>query len=85
MREWLSIATYDRGASTVHNGAAVLWGPGSFRLEGRGTSSIHLHLAVQGQGVKTIIARGDLLALGTSTTRDNGHIAILRLAASTRV
>jgi hypothetical protein len=66
---------------------------GEVCLEGQGTSAAsssatsrcrcrRSHLAVQGE-VENIIARGDLLALGTSTTRDNGHIAISRLAATT--
>jgi hypothetical protein len=67
-------------------------------LEGQGTSAASsiatsrcrcrrshiqdIHLAVQGVGDTSSIARGDLLALGTSTTRDNGHIAIPTLAVT---
>ena len=71
----------------MHDGAIIIpLDPGVVCLEGQGIS----HLAVQRDGVTvttmvttTTIARGDLLALGTSTTRDNGHIAILLRAVTT--
>jgi len=81
IRVWLP-TNHDRRASTVHYGAFIVdtVTDGEVCLEGHGIN----HLAVQDDGVTTIrtIARGDLLTLGTSTTRDNGHIAILLLAVT---
>ena len=73
---------------TVRDGEVCLEGQGTSAASSSATSRCRCrrnHVAVQVDGVTTIItiARGDLLALGTSTTRDNGHIATLLLAVTT--